>query len=286
MKYEFIVAHEGAHSVQRMCRVLGVGRSGYYAWRDRPASQREKMDQALMEQIRTEYQHSHKTYGSPRIHAALQRKGVVCGRNRVAKLMRTHGIAARKRRRHFPVTTQRQPGAIPAPNLLNQDFSASAPNLKWVTDITYIDTAEGWLYLAPVLDLYSRQVVGWAMADHMQASLVESALRMALARRHPRPGLLHHSDQGSQYTSLDYQFQLLTNNCQVSMSRVGNCYDNAVMESFFSTLKTECAGGQFANRAQARRLIFEYIEVWYNRQRLHSSLGYVSPAEFERLLRH
>jgi transposase InsO family protein len=195
--------------------------------------------------------------------------------------MRLQGIAARKRHKRFPVTTQRQPGAVPAPNWLNQDFSASAPNLKWVTDITYIDTAEGWLYLAPVLDLYSRQVVGWAMADHLGAALVESALQMALARRHPAAGLLHHSDQGSQYTSLAYQLQLLAHNCQISMSRVGNCYDNAVMESFFSTLKTECATDQFINRAQARRTIFEYIEVWYNRQRLHSSLGYLSPVEFE-----
>lgn len=281
MRYGFIARHENEFGIERMCRALGVGRSGYYAWRKRPISQREKADHELIGQIRDEFQSSRRTYGSPRIHAALQRKGVACGRNRVAKLMHTHGIVARKRSKRFPVTTQRQPGAIPAPNLLNQEFSASAPNLKWVTDITYIDTAEGWLYLAPVLDLYSRQVVGWAMADHMQASLVESALQMALAKRHPLPGLLHHSDQGSQYTSLPYQLQLLAHNCQVSMSRVGDCYDNAVMESFFATLKTECVTGQFASRAQARRIIFEYIEVWYNRQRLHSALGYLSPAEFE-----
>jgi transposase InsO family protein len=235
----------------------------------------------LVGKIREAYQSSRQTYGSPRIHAVLQRKGIVCGRNRVARLMRLQGMAARKRRKRFPVTTQRQPGAIPAPNWLNRDFSASAPNRKWVTDITYIDTLEGWLYLAPVLDLYSRRVVGWAMADHIDTSLVEAALHMALARRQPAAGLLHHSDQGSQYTSLPYQLHLLARNCQISMSRVGNCYDNAVMESFFSTLKTECATGQFASRAQARRAIFEYIEIWYNRHRLHSSLGYLSPEEFE-----
>lgn len=281
MRYEFIKAHESEYRVQWMCRALEVGRSGYYAWRSRPVSMRKKASHELVEQIREAYQNSRQTYGSPRIHAALRRKGIACGRHRVAKLMRLQGMAARTRCRRFPVTTQRQAGAIPAPNLLNQDFSASEPNSKWVTDITFIDTAEGWLYLAPVLDLYSRQVVGWAMADHMQASLVESALRMALARRHPGTGFLHHSDQGSQYTSQAYQLQLLAHHCQISMSRVGNCYDNAVMESFFSTLKTECATGQFADRAQARREIFEYIEVWYNRQRLHSSLGYLSPMEFE-----
>jgi len=267
-----------------MCRALRVGRSGYYAWRKRSLSEREKKDRELIGQIRDEFQYSRKTYGSPRIHAALQRKGVRCGRNRVAKLMRLHGMIARKPPKRFPVTTQHRPGAIPAPNLLNQEFSASAPNRKWVADITYIDTAEGWLYLAPILDLYSRQVVGWAMADHMQASLVESALRMALSKRHPEQGLLHHSDQGSQYTSLSYQLQLQVLHCQISMSRVGNCYDNAVMESFFATLKTECAVGQFDSHAQARTTIFEYIEVWYNRQRLHSSLGYVSPVEFENKL--
>ena len=281
MRYEFIAAHQGEYGVKRMCQVLGVGRSGFYAWRNRPVSQREKQDQELVEKIQETYESSRKTYGSPRIHAALQRQGIVCGRNRVTRLMRLHGINASRRRKRFPMTTQRRPGAVPAPNLLNQEFSASAPNRKWVTDITYIDTAEGWLYLAPVLDLYSRLVVGWAMADHMETSLVENALRMALARRHPAAGFLHHSDQGSQYTSLSFQRQLLTLKCQVSMSRTGNCYDNAVMESFFSTLKTECVTGQFESRVHARRAIFEYIEVWYNRQRLHSSLGYLSPVQFE-----
>ena len=195
-------------------------------------------------------------------------------------------IVAKKGSKRRPVTTQRQPGTVPAPNLLAQDFSASAPDRKWVADITYIDTAEGWLYLAPVLDLYSRMVVGWAMADHMDTSLVKAAFEMALARRHPSAGLLHHSDQGSQYTSGVYQQKLVDQQCQISMSGVGNCYDNAVMESFFDTLKTECADKLFPTRAIARTTIFEYLEVWYNRLRLHSTLGYLSPTEFEQQSRH
>jgi len=286
MRYEFIATHEEVYPVRRMCQALGVKRSGYYAWRARPASPREKANQELMTQIQIVHQDSRQTYGSPRIHAVLRRKGIFCGKNRVARLMRAGGITVRRRYRRYPVTTQRRAGAIPAPNLLNQDFSALAPNRKWVTDITYIDTAEGWLYLASVLDLYSRMVVGWAMADNLQTSLVESALRMALLWRHPQIGLLHHSDQGCQYTSLAYQECLSSHHCQVSMSRVGNCYDNAVMESFFATLKAECASTQFATRAQARIRIFEYIEAWYNRQRLHSSLDYLSPADFELKPRH
>jgi transposase InsO family protein len=281
MRYEFIASHKDEHAVERMCRVLRVGRSGYYAWCGRPASQRAQANQALVVQIREVHQVSRQTYGGPRIHAALRRKGVACGRNRVARLMRLHGIAARKAHKRFPTTTQRNPRAIPAPNLLNQDFSASAADRKWIADITYIDTAEGWLYVASVLDLFSRQVVGWAMDDRMETSLVEEALKMAMLRRNPPDGLLHHSDQGSQYTSEAYQQALAAYHCQVSMSRVGNCFDNAAMESFFSTLKTECASQQFATHAPARSAIFEYIEGWYNRQRLHSSLGYLSPVEFE-----
>jgi putative transposase len=281
-----MVSHESEYRVKSMCRVLGVSRSGYYAWRNRPESQRAQANQKLLVRIREEYQLSRKTYGSPRIHAALRKKGITCGRKRVAHLMRLDRIAARRAHRRLPRTTQRDPEAMPAPNLLNQDFSSPAPDRKWVSDITYIDTAEGWLYLASVLDLFSRRVVGWAMDEHMDASLVQQAWHMAVAQRNPSADLLHHSDQGSQYTSEVYQHSLATYHCQVSMSRVGNCFDNAAMESFFSSLKTECATGQFASRAHARTAIFEYIEAWYNRQRLHSSLGYLSPVEFERKPRH
>lgn len=278
--------HESEFGVKQMCQVLGVKRSGYYAWLSRPDSRSAQANQRLLVQIREEYQLSRKTYGSPRIHATLRRKGVRCSRKRVARLMRLDNIAARRARRHIPRTTQKDPNAIPAPNLLNQDFSSPAPDRKWVSDITYIDTAEGWLYLAAVLDLFSRRVVGWAMDEHMQASLVQQAWHMAVVQRCPSADLLHHSDQGSQYTSAVYLQSLAAHHCQVSMSRTGNCFDNAAMESFFSTLKTECADEQFDTRTHARTAIFEYIEAWYNRQRLHSSLGYLSPAEFEQNPRH
>ena len=278
--------HESEYSVKHMCQVLGMSRSGYYAWRRRPDSRRTQANQRLLVQIREEYQLSKKTYGSPRIHAALRRKGVACSRKRVARLMRLDHIAARRAHRRIPRTTQKDPSVVPALNLLNQDFSSPAPDRKWVSDLTYIDTAEGWLYLATVLDLFSRRVVGWAMDEQMEASLVQQAWNMAVLQRCPSADLLHHSDQGSQYTSELYQQALATYHCQISMSRTGNCFDNAAMESFFSTLKSECATGQFATRAHARTAIFEYIEAWYNRQRLHSSLGYLSPAEFELKSRH
>jgi transposase InsO family protein len=264
-----------------MCQLLGVTRSGYYAWQPEKTGWRELENWVLVKQIRSEFKSSRRTYGSPRIQVALRRKGVACGRHRVARLMRSEGISPQKRYKWHPVTTRRQPGVIPAPNRLNQDFSASAANQKWVSDFTYIDTAEGWLFLATVLDLFSRKVVGWAMSEQMNAALVETALRMAVQGRQPTATLLHHSDQGSQYTSAAYQSSLSSANIQMSMSRVGNCYDNAVAESFFGTLKAECVTGQFATHTLARTAIFEYIEVWYNRQRLHSTLGYLSPAEFE-----
>jgi transposase InsO family protein len=241
LKYAFIAEHEQEFSIKRMCLVLGVSRSGYYAWRERSPSSREQADTTLLAEIRTAYQISRKTYGSPRIHAYLQRKGIVCGRNRVARLMRANHIVARRAFKHHPRTTQQCPGAKTAPNLLQREFSAKEPNRKWVSDITYIDTAEGWLYLASILDLYSRRIVGWAMAEKIDAGLVEKAWLMALSSRHPKTGLLHHSDRGSQYTSETYQNHLKDLHCQVSMSRTGNCYDNAVMESFFATLKTEFA---------------------------------------------
>jgi transposase InsO family protein len=281
MKYEFMAAHQWEHRIGRMCRVLEVSRSGYYAWQARRSSVRARANQALLLKIREVHRTSRQTYGAPRIQAALRQAGIFCSRKRVAHLMQRHGIIGRLPHRHRPQTTQRNLAAVPAPNRLNQDFSSPAPDRKWVSDITYIDTAEGWLYLAVVLDLFSRRVVGWAMDEHMEASLVQAAWQMAVSQRTPSAELLHHSDQGRQYTSQIYQQELAAYDCQVSMSRAGNCYDNAAMESFFSTLKAECATSQFATQAQARSAIFEYMEAWYNRQRLHSTLGYLSPLEFE-----
>jgi putative transposase len=281
MRYQCIREHRAEFSVKRMCQLLGVTRSGYYAWKSERTGPRELENRVLVEQIRAEFKTSRQTYGSPRIWVALQHKGIACGRHRVARLMRTERISPQKRHKRYPVTTQRQRGVVPAPNRLNQDFSATSVNQKWVSDFTYIDTAQGWLYLATILDLFSRKVVGWAMAEQMDSALVETALRMAVCGRRPPANLLHHSDQGSQYTSAAYQASLSSAKIQVSMSGVGNCYDNAVAESFFATLKTECATGQFASHALARTTIFEYIEVWYNRQRLHSTLGYLSPTQFE-----
>ena len=267
--------------MRRMCQVLKVSPSGYYHWRKRAPSERQLENEKLLKAIRKEYKVSRDTYGSPRIHARLKQQGFEVGRHRIARLMRANGIVGKSPLRKRPVTTKREPGALAAPNLLAQDFTANKPNEKWLADLTYIDTFEGWLYLALVLDLFARPIVGWAMADHMRALLVEDALKMALGRRLPGPGLLHHSDQGSQYTSNQIRALLAAHHIEVSMSDVGNCYDNSPMESFIGTLKTECADYRFATRAEARQAIFEYIEVWYNRQRLHSSLGYLSPAEFE-----
>lgn len=281
MKYIFIAAHEQEFQVKRMCWVLSVKRSGYYAWRKRIPSERTKANEILLAMIEMQHKKSRETYGSPRMHVVLQRGGIVCGRNRIARLMRLHKIVAHTKGNYHPGTTQRQPGVIPAPNLLDRDFSAVAPNQKWVSDFTYIETNEGWLYLAVVLDLFSRKVVGWAMSKTMDTALVQAALWMALSGRKPPAGLLHHSDQGSQYTSTAYLTCLNEALAKLSMSGAGNCYDNAVIESFFATLKTECVIGVFATRSEARTTIFEYVEVWYNRQRLHSTLGYYSPVEFE-----
>jgi len=268
-------------SIEQMSQALGVSRNGYYAWRRRAPSRRAQANAALVERIRAAHRASRRTYGSPRIHATLKRQGVVCGRQRVARLMRCEGMVGRSPRRRRPVTTQADAANPVAPNQLAQNFKAEQVNRKWSADITYVETADGWLYLASVLDLCSRRVVGWSMADHLETALVEDAFHMAFAARCPDDKLLHHSDRGSQYTSLAYQKLMTKARCQVSMSRTGNCYDNAMMESFFATLKAECVTAPFESHAQARTAIFEYIEVWYNRQRLHSSLGYLSPVEFE-----
>lgn len=282
MRYQFIAEQGKEHEVERMCALLGVSRSGYYAWRKRGVSRREEANRELGMRIRKEFMASRKTYGSPRIQLALQRAGMRHGKQRIARLMRLEGLQARPRRKRRPLTTQATPGVVPAPNLLNRDFGASRPNEKWVSDFTYIATHEGWLYLAVVLDLFSRQVIGWSMRETMDVELVQAALDMALLNRQPAPGLLHHSDQGSQYTAGVYLDCLRAAQTQLSMSRPANCYDNAAMESFFSTLKFECATEPFPSRAVARSTIFEYLEVWYNRQRMHSTLGYLCPVDFER----
>jgi transposase InsO family protein len=280
VRFAFVRAHDQQFNILVMCRVLGVSRSGYYAWLKRPPSEREQADHELAQLIRATHQRSRGTYGSPRIHAELRAQGCQVGRKRVARLMRCQALAARHRRR-FKVTTRSLPGRPVAPNMLKQEFSAQHPNEKWLADITYIPTREGWLYLATVLDVHSRLIVGHAMGSYLTQDLVLQALRMALHRRHPTSPLLHHSDRGSQYTAEAYQTLLKAYGITVSMSGTGNCYDNAMMESFFSTLKAECVTGPYNTRQEARQSIFEYIEVWYNRQRRHSSLGYRSPAAFE-----
>jgi len=286
MKYAFIASHEVEFSVKSMCRVLGIKRSGYYAWKKRPLSSRAQENAELLEKIREAFEVCRKVYGSPRIRHYLVRKGHSCGRHRVARLMRQAHLVAKRAYKRHPQTTKQCPGARIAPNLLNQQFTADGANQKWVGDITYIDTAEGWLYLASIMDLYSRCIVGWSMADSMDTSLAENAWNMAVINRQPGSNLLHHTDRGSQYTSEAYRQLLAIIQCQVSMSRTGNCYDNAAMESFHATLKGECAFEQFKTRAEAKTTIFEFIEVWYNRLRLHSTLGYRSPLEFELSLRH
>lgn len=280
MRYAFIAAHSGRFAVTDLCRVVGVAPSGYYAWRTRQPSQRQVDNERLVDRIRQAHQASRRTYGSPRITAELRAAGEGCNHKRVERLMRLHGLQATSPRR-FVRTTDSQHEQPVADNVLNQQFEAEAPNRVWTADITYIATAEGWLYLAVVMDLFSRRIVGWAMAEHMLTSLVEDALTMALACRQPTDGLLHHSDRGSQYASQAYRDRLKAAGIQASMSRKGNCYDNAVHESFFGTLKGECASERYPSRAAARTSLFEYIEAWYNRRRRHSALGYLSPEQFE-----
>ena len=280
MTFQFIANHRDEFCVGRMCEVLAVSNSGFYAWLKREPSVRQQENEALVVGIRQIYEFSRETYGSPRIHAELRASGQEVSRKRIARLMRLHGIQA-KRKQRYKTTTQRDPAREPAPNLIAQSFNAEGANEKWLADITYIDTREGWLYLAAILDVYSRKIVGWSMSERLHKQLVEDALRMAVGRRDPQGQLIHHSDQGSQYTSHDFLALLQQYDIQVSMSGVGNCYDNAMMESFFATLKTECVTQQLASRQQARQVIFEYIELWYNRCRRHSALGYLSPEQYE-----
>lgn len=283
MRFAFIDTARGEYPLQRLCQVLQVSVSGYHHWRRRTVSDRAQANRQLVDEIRTIHQASGGTYGSPRIHAELRAQGRLRNRKRIARLMRLHGIQGRCKRRRRLGTTRTDPRLPVAPNLLGQAFHETQPNAKWVTDITYIPTQSGWLYLAVVLDIFSRKVIGWAMDTTMTTQLVERALTAALRTRRPQPGLLHHSDRGSQYASHDYQALLRTHHIQVSMSRTGNCYDNALAESFFATLKVERVHHQrYASFAQARQDIFCYIEGFYNRRRRHSSLGYLSPDEFER----
>jgi putative transposase len=264
-----------------MCRVLGVSTGGFYAWRKRPRSKRRREDGALTEKIVEMFQAHRGVYGSPRIHAALGDQGIAIGRKRVVRLMQQVRLSAHCRTPRV-VTTNANPLARVADNVLAREFEAEQPNQKWVADVTYVATASGWLYLAVVLDLFSRRIVGWAMAATFDEQLVEQALSLALAQRKPAAGVLHHSDRGCQYTSEASQRFLKTHDIQVSMSRRGNCWDNAVMERFFGTLKRECTSREHVKtHEQARTAIFEYREAFYNRVRKHSTLGYLSPVQFE-----
>jgi transposase InsO family protein len=283
MRFRFIDDHRNEFAVNHMCRVLEVSRSGYYAWRGRPPSEQEMANRRLYVRIKRVYNENGGVYGSPRIYEALQEQGVACSENRVARLMRLKGLRARQEKT-FKTTTKRNDRHPVAPNLLKRDFEAQRPNEKWLTDITYIETDEGWLYLAVVLDLYSRRIVGWAMSERMTSDLTIRALKMALCHREVQKGLVHHSDQGSQYTGGDYRQLLKDWGIEVSMNGVGTWYDNAPMESFFGTLKTECAHQRtYRTRKAARTDLFYYIEAFYNRRRLHSALGYVSPFTYEQL---
>lgn len=270
----------------RLCHVLEVSPQGYYAWRKRreTPSDRSQADAALTEQVRALFERHHRRYGSPRIHQALRKQGVRCSRKRIERLMRTAGLRARAHRQRRVQTTDSRHARPVAANLLQQQFTAAAPDQKWVSDFTYIATDEGWLYLAVVLDLFSRKVVGWQMQTSMEAELVCGALRMALAQRTPQAGCLLHSDRGSQYADADYQSFLSKSSLVCSMSRTANCYDNAVVESFFGTLKAELVEQtDFSSHAHARGELMLYIEGYYNRSRLHSTLGYCTPVEFEEL---
>lgn len=265
-----------------MCAVLGVSPAGYYAWRDRPVSERAKCNAALLAEIRQVHQGSCGRYGSPRVHAALRRQGRGASRGRIERLMHRHGIRAIMARPRRVRTTDNRHDLPIAPNLIARDFTAPAPNRVWLADITYIPTAEGWLYLAAIMDLFSRKIVGWAMRDHMQVDLASAALTMAINQHRPQAGLIHHSDRGVQYASRAYRNALTRAGIAASMSRKADCYDNAPMESLFHTLKTELVHHhQYATRNEAARDIFTYIEGFYNRTRLHSALGYIAPSEME-----
>jgi putative transposase len=282
MKFTFIDAAKEEFPVQRLCKVLGVSQSGYFAWRSRPASRRQRDDLVLLAHVRSAFVLSNGTYGSPRMTRELQDQGLRVGRRRTARLMRENGLRARQPRR-FRRTTDSLHAFPVAPNLLDQDFTASGPNEKWGADLSYIWTQEGWLYLAVVIDLYARRVVGWAVSDRLHKELALAALRRALAVRRPATGLIHHSDRGSQYCSIEYQAELRKHGLLISMSGKGNCYDNSMVETFFKTLKSELVWRtRFQTRSEAREALARYIDGFYNPTRRHSALDFVSPAQFER----
>jgi putative transposase len=284
VRFAFIQTEKACFPVALMCRVLQVSRAGFYAWRTRPTAARTHQDQRLAIAVAAIYAHSRGRYGSPRVHAELRQSGQRTGRKRVARLMRVQGLRARQPRR-YRCTTDSGHGLAIKGNLLARRFAVVEPNTTWVTDITYLWTLEGWLYLAVILDLFSRRVVGWSMSESLQRQLALDALKMALTDRQPPRGLVHHSDRGSQYASFEYQQLLAEHGIIGSMSRSGNCWDNAVAESFFATLKIELVyQTQWNTRAQARSAIFEYIELFYNRRRRHSAIDYLCPDQFE--LRH
>jgi len=274
-------AHQGSHRVATVCRVLGVSASGYYAWQTRPRSARAQADRALLGQIRAIHERSRGTYGAPRIHAELADQGVHIGRKRVARLMQAAGVTGVSRRA-FVTTTRRDADARPAPDLVQRTFTADGPDRLWVADITYIATWTGFLFLAVVLDAWSRRVVGWAMAAHLRTELVLDALNMAIAQRRPT-AVIHHSDQGCQYTSLAFGLRCRAAGIRPSMGSVGDAYDNALCESFFATLECELLDRRrFATQAEARLAVFEFLEGWYNPHRRHSALDYESPISYEK----
>lgn len=283
MKYAFIEAHSSEFSIRLMCRALGVSRSGYYDWRGRKPSRRARENAEIGAAMKRIHQRSRETYGGRRLWRSLLNEGYACGRHRIERLRRENGMESRRRKR-FKRAYEAKNTLPAAPNRLAQRFTASAPNQVWVGDITFIPTRAGWLYLAVIIDLYSRKVVGWSMSPRATMELVSNALEMAAQRRRPAPGLIHHTDQGSQYTSYAYQQAVADIGALSSMSRRGNCYDNAVAESFFSTLKAELIYHRdYRTHAEARGEIFEFIEVFYNRQRIHQSLNYRTPDEYERM---
>lgn len=282
MAFEFIEREKANHTVRTMCRVLGISTSGYYAWRQRGPSMRCQANAELTDRIRTIHRTSRGIYGAPRVHAELRAHGVHCGRKRVARLMQIAGLVGCHRRRRIG-TTQREPRHVPAPDRVQRRFVASKPNQLWTADITYIPTWSGFLYLAVVLDVFSRRIVGWAMTEHLRSELVVAALEMALWNRRPTQGVIHHSDQGSQYTSVAFGSRCQVEGIVPSMGSRGDCYDNAITESFFATLECELLHQhRFRTHAEARTALFDYIEGFYNTHRRHSALGYLSPTAYER----